>query len=69
LVGGPLAPVARAGLLPRDGRAYASVVAVFWADVVGRPVSSFARPTLKRHRPATDRRNVVEGYRGCVAVY
>jgi transposase-like protein len=40
----------------------------FWADVVGVPVGNFARTTLKKHNPKTVRKNVGDGYRGCLIV-
>lgn len=40
----------------------------FWARVVGVPADRFQRTTLKRHRPATQRRNSGDSYRGCLAV-
>jgi transposase len=40
----------------------------WWADVVGVPVESFRRPTLKKHNPSTVRHNVGEPYRGCLVV-
>jgi transposase-like protein len=40
----------------------------FWSEVTGVPVSRFARPTLKRHEPKTIRRNVGDGYRGCLVI-
>jgi len=40
----------------------------WWADFVGVDAASFQRSTLKRHKPATKRRNTGEGYRGCLIV-
>jgi hypothetical protein len=40
----------------------------YWADVVGVPVTSFRRPSLRRHRPRTNRRNQGAGYHGCLVV-
>jgi hypothetical protein len=40
----------------------------FWADLVGVDVASFGRTTLKKHNPKTSRKNVGEGYRGCLVV-
>lgn len=40
----------------------------YWADIVGVPVESFARTTLKKHNPKTVRKNVAENYRGCLIV-
>ncbi|WP_053207334.1 hypothetical protein [Jiangella muralis] len=40
----------------------------YWAEVVGVPVERFARATLKKHNPKTVRKNVNEGYRGCLVV-
>ncbi len=41
---------------------------LWWAGQLGVPVEVFQRPTLKRHNPATVRRNVGEAYRGCLVV-
>jgi transposase len=40
----------------------------FWAGVVGVPVESLDRTTLKRHNPLTIRKNVNEDYHGCLCV-
>ncbi|MGH8868276.1 MAG: helix-turn-helix domain-containing protein [Actinomycetes bacterium] len=40
----------------------------YWSEVVGPPAASFARTTLKRHNPATNRRNTGEAYRGCLCI-
>lgn len=40
----------------------------WWADRLCLPVDRFKRPTLKRHSPATVRRNTAEGYHGCLVV-
>jgi hypothetical protein len=40
----------------------------WWAEVLAIPVTSFAPVTLKRHRPATVRRNVGIDYHGCLRV-
>jgi hypothetical protein len=40
----------------------------WWAGLLGVPVEVFQRPTLKKHNPATVRRNVGESYRGCLIV-
>ncbi|WP_157987726.1 hypothetical protein [Jiangella endophytica] len=40
----------------------------YWAEIVGAPVERFARATLKKHNPKTVRKNVNEGYRGCLVV-
>ncbi|OKH97709.1 hypothetical protein A6A06_31510 [Streptomyces sp. CB02923] len=39
-----------------------------WADLVGIDVTVLARTTLKKHNPKTVRKNVGEGYRGCLVV-
>ncbi|HTU07249.1 MAG TPA: helix-turn-helix domain-containing protein [Trebonia sp.] len=41
----------------------------FWQEVTGAPPSQFKKPTLKRHNPKTNRKNVGEGYHGCLKVY
>jgi hypothetical protein len=40
----------------------------FWLDVVGAQPSQFRRPALKRHNPKTVRKNVGEGYHGCLRI-
>jgi hypothetical protein len=40
----------------------------WWAAVVGVDPSTFLRPTLKRHNPATNRLRVEESYRGCLVI-
>jgi hypothetical protein len=41
----------------------------FWAAVADVPPERFRRPTLKRHKPATGRKNVGADYHGCLIVY
>lgn len=41
----------------------------WWADQVGVPAECFQRTTIKRHRPATTRKNVGLDYRGCLTVH
>ena len=40
----------------------------YWAAVVGRDSTEFMRPTLKRHKPKTVRKNVGADYHGCLIV-
>jgi transcriptional regulator with XRE-family HTH domain len=40
----------------------------YWADLVGVDVAVMQRPTLKKHNPKTVRKNIGEGYRGCLAI-
>ncbi|MBT2468605.1 hypothetical protein J7E97_12125 [Streptomyces sp. ISL-66] len=40
----------------------------YWRDVVGLDASHFGKTTLKRHNPLTNRKNVGDTYRGCLAV-
>lgn len=40
----------------------------FWADFVGVDLSRFQKTTLKRHNPKTQRKNIGEGYHGCLVV-
>ncbi|MBW8089093.1 hypothetical protein IGW14_13915 [Streptomyces hygroscopicus subsp. hygroscopicus] len=40
----------------------------YWAEVIGVDVTTLERTTLKRHNPKTVRKNVGEGYRGCLVV-
>ncbi|KRV48900.1 hypothetical protein AQ490_23585 [Wenjunlia vitaminophila] len=41
----------------------------FWADLVGVPVGALRKTVLKKHNPRTLRKNVGEGYRGCLTIY
>ena len=40
----------------------------FWIEVTGAIDEQFLRPTLKRHNPKTNRKNVGDGYHGCLRV-
>ncbi|MET9698108.1 hypothetical protein ABZY31_14450 [Streptomyces sp. NPDC006529] len=40
----------------------------YWIEVVGLDASHFGKTTLKRHNPRTNRKNVGDTYRGCLAV-
>ncbi|WP_369144683.1 hypothetical protein [Streptomyces sp. R44] len=40
----------------------------YWADLVGVPTERLQKATLKRHNPKTVRKNVEDGYRGCLVV-
>jgi transcriptional regulator with XRE-family HTH domain len=40
----------------------------FWIEVTGRKDEQFVRPTLKRHNPKTTRKNVGDGYHGCLRI-
>lgn len=40
----------------------------FWRELVGAPPGQFTKPTLKRHNPKTNRKNVGDGYHGCLRV-
>lgn len=40
----------------------------WWAERLRLPLDRFRRPTLKRHVPQTTRRNVGDGYHGCLIV-
>ena len=40
----------------------------YWAERVGVDVTALGKTTLKRHSPKTIRKNVGEGYRGCLVV-
>jgi hypothetical protein len=40
----------------------------WWASQLDLPLSSFHKPTLKRHKPHTVRRNVGPDYHGCLVV-
>jgi hypothetical protein len=38
----------------------------FWEGVTGAPSSQFGSPTLKRHNPKTNRKNIDDAYHGCL---
>lgn len=40
----------------------------FWLDVTEAPPDQFRTPTLKRHNPKTVRKNVGDGYHGCLRI-
>lgn len=40
----------------------------FWQEVTGAPARQFTKPTLKRHNPKTNRKNVGDGYHGCLRI-
>ena len=40
----------------------------FWLEVTGASPDQFRSPTLKRHNPKTVRKNVAEGYHGCLRI-
>jgi transposase len=46
----------------------AEAVRDWWAQRLDLPLECFHRPTLKRHRPRTNRRNIGDDYRGCLVI-
>ena len=40
----------------------------YWRDVTGVPAGQFRRPTLKRHKPKTNRKNTRDLYHGCLRI-
>ncbi|MFJ8842777.1 hypothetical protein ACIRFF_07725 [Streptomyces cyaneofuscatus] len=40
----------------------------FWAELTGAEPSAFGKTSLKKHAPKTNRKNVGDNYRGCLAV-
>jgi len=40
----------------------------FWLEATGGSLAQFRTPTLKRHNPRTVRKNLGEGYHGCLRV-
>lgn len=40
----------------------------FWSGVTGLPEGQFGKPTIKKHTPSTNRRNVGADYHGCLCV-
>lgn len=49
--------------------AAASEAITFWSHIVDAPESQFGKPTIKRHKPLTVRKNVGSDYHGCLLVY
>lgn len=41
----------------------------YWVDVVGVDQAAFSRATLKKHNPRTVRKNIGDGYYGCLMIY
>jgi hypothetical protein len=41
---------------------------LYWSTVTRVPVSQFAKPVVKTHKPKTKRKNIGETYRGLVAI-
>ncbi|MER6311198.1 hypothetical protein [Streptomyces sp. NPDC001657] len=40
----------------------------YWADLAGTDLANMCKTTLKKHNPKTVRKNVGEGYRGCLVI-
>lgn len=40
----------------------------YWSRLTGAPVEDFQKPVIKRHKPQTVRKNLAEGYHGCLVV-
>lgn len=40
----------------------------YWASLAGVDVSTFGKPTLKKHNPKTVRKNTGDDYRGCLVI-
>ncbi|GAB2899673.1 hypothetical protein [Streptomyces mayteni] len=40
----------------------------FWQEIVSAGPDRFTKTTLKRHNPRTNRKNMGEGYRGCLSI-
>jgi predicted transcriptional regulator len=40
----------------------------FWLGVTGGSASQFRKPTIKRHNPKTNRKNMGSGYHGCLRI-
>lgn len=66
LVGVPEA--ARSYRLTIHESAHVTAQEAWWARELGIPLASFSRATLKRHNPATVRRNTGDSYHGCLVV-
>jgi len=46
----------------------AAAATAWWSHTPGCSAESFARPTIKRHLPSTNRKNLAEDYHGCVII-
>ncbi|MFJ2936649.1 hypothetical protein ACIO8G_28290 [Streptomyces sp. NPDC087219] len=46
----------------------AAAAELYWSDLVGVDASTFNKTTLKRHTPRTNRKNVGDGYHGCLVI-
>jgi hypothetical protein len=40
----------------------------FWIEVTGSKEEQFLAPTLKHHNPKTTRKNIGDGYHGCLRI-
>jgi transcriptional regulator with XRE-family HTH domain len=40
----------------------------YWAALLGVPLERFTKPTIKRHSPKTNRKNLRDEYRGCLQI-
>lgn len=40
----------------------------WWSELVEFPAEEFQKPVIKRHNPKTVRKNLVDGYRGCLQI-
>lgn len=40
----------------------------WWSELIGTPVEEFQKPVVKRHNPKTSRKNLLDGYRGCLHI-
>jgi hypothetical protein len=52
----------------RSTAADAAAARAWWIEQLGVAPARFLRTCLKRHKPATDRRNIDDDYHGCLAV-
>ena len=41
----------------------------YWREVLGLPHLAYAKATIKRHKPLTNRKNLGSDYYGCVCIY
>jgi hypothetical protein len=68
--------LATAGVQPSDVRfcvhihesADVDAAQQYWQQVTGAPLERFMRPTIKRHNPKTNRKNVGADYHGCLRI-
>jgi hypothetical protein len=49
-------------------RTVVDAAGAWWAEQLGVPIEAFRPPTIKRHKPSTNRKNNGEDYHGCLVI-